>query len=73
MAKDSSGASRIATPLGSFGGGIGDPARLRRQGMSVRELYLRRKRFLEESGILLETAGKPVDTQRKGPARRART
>jgi len=73
MPKDNSGASRMAMPLGSFGGAMGDRARVRRQEMSVRELYLRRKRFLEKSGILLETEGKPVEGQRQAPSGAART
>ena len=73
MPKDSSGSPRTAMPLGSLGGGMGDRAPVKKQGMSVRELYLRRKRFLEESGILLETKGKPLNKQHQEPATRART
>ena len=73
MPKDSSGSPRTAMPLGSFRDGMGDRDPVKKQGMSVRELYLRHKRFLEESGILLETKGKPLDRQRQGPATRART
>ena len=72
MPKENTAAGRVAMPSGSFGGGIGDRARIRRQGMSVTELYLRRKRFLEESGIVLETDGKPLEKGRQGPVRRRR-
>ena len=54
---------KVATEQATFSGGVSYRDAGRRQGMSISQLYLWRRRFLEERGIALKTSIKQANKQ----------
>lgn len=58
---------KIATEPATFSGGVSYRDAGKRRGMSISQLYLWRKRFLEEGGIALKTSIKQANKQGRQP------
>ena len=54
---------KVATEPATFSGGVSYRDAGKRHGMSISQLYLWRKRFLEERGIALKTSIKQANKQ----------
>ena len=67
MSKKRTTDGKIVTEPATFGGGVSYRDAGKRQGMSISQLYLWRKRFLEEGGIALKTSIKRANKQGRQP------
>ena len=63
MAKRYTVDEKVAMVLATFSGEVSHRGLCKRQGISISQLYLWRKRFLEGGRIALETNGKQVSKQ----------
>ena len=63
MSKKRIADGKIVTEQANFGGGVSYRDAGKRHGMSISQLYLWRKRFLEERGIALKTSIKQANKQ----------
>lgn len=67
MSKKRTNCEKIVTEPATFGGGVSYRDAGKRRGMSISQLYLWRKRFLEEGGIALKTSIKQANKQARQP------
>lgn len=58
---------KIATEPANFNGGVSYRDAGKRHGMSISQLYLWRKRFLEGRGIALKTSSKQANKRERQP------